>query len=265
MKHVISIGGGLSSTMELPERVIAEHGRDNVDLIMCYLPNEDPDVWKLVEAVEDYNKIKVKLIGFMMTPWDIFFHERMLGNSRVDPCSRILKREYLAVYMDQHYDKSDTVLSVGITYDEIDRMAAISKNWTRQGWVIDAPLSNDPTITREYLMDKCSRQFGFVPRLYLMGMTHNNCGGACIKAGHAQWARLLWFLPDVYDWWEQNEQRFRIEIGEYTILTEGRIKRQLTLHDFRLRMQARWRDMLPGFDPFEGLEETPPCVYCEAA
>jgi hypothetical protein len=265
MRHVISIGGGLSSTMELPERVIAQHGRDCVDLVMCRLPNEDPDVWRLVEAVEQRLDVEVQMIGLNLTPWDIFFQSRMLGNSRIDPCSRRLKREQLLLHMTANYDPADTVMHVGITYGEIDRMLAIAANWNKNGWKIDAPLADDKSITRESLMAKSLALFQFIPRLYLMGMSHNNCGGACIKAGQAQWARLLWFLPDVYDWWEVNEAKFRETIGEYTILSEGRVKRPMTLREFRLKMQARWRDMLPGFDPFDGLEETPACVSCEAA
>jgi hypothetical protein len=251
--------------MEMPERVIAAHGRQNVDLVMCRLPNEDPDVWRLVCAVEKRLQVKIKMIGLNLTPIDIFFRVRMLGNSRVDPCSRMLKREVLAKHMQEHYDPADTILHVGVTYEEIDRMLAIHKNWKQQGWTVDAPLGGDKSITRQWLMEKCDRLFGFVPRLYVMGMTHNNCGGACIKAGHAQWARLLWHLPDVYEWWENNENVFRRTIGEFTILTEGRSKRPLTLTSFRRRMQLHWGSMLPGIDPFDGLNETPACVYCEAA
>lgn len=265
MQHVISIGGGLSSTMELPERVIDCYGSDNVELIMCRLPNEDKDVWRLVKAVEKRFDKTVWMIGLGLTPHDIFFQERFLGNSRVDPCSRVLKREVLARYMDDHYPRETTVMHVGVTFEEVDRMLAITENWRKKGWVVDAPLANDPSITRQYLMDKCDRLFGFVPRLYKMGMSHNNCGGACIKAGHAQWARLLWFLPEVYRWWEEMEIRFQNEIGFATILTEGRDKHPLTLTAFRIRMQDRWGNMLPGMEPFDGLEETRPCVFCEAA
>ncbi len=62
-----------------------------------------------------------------------------------------------------------------------------------------------------------------------------------------------------------NEELFRSTIGEFTILSEGRKKRPLTLRDFHLRLQERWAGRLPGVDPFEGLRETPPCVFCEAA
>lgn len=130
MKHVISVGGGLSSTMELPERVIAEYGTQNVDLLMCRLPNEDPDVWRLVAAVEAQLQVEVKMIGLNLTPIDIFFQTKMLGNSRADPCSRILKREFLAGYMNDNYSRSDTVMHIGITHTEIDRIWAMVEEVT---------------------------------------------------------------------------------------------------------------------------------------
>lgn len=266
--HVVSVGGGLSSTMALPERVVREHGRDACEFVMAALPNEDPDVWRLVEAVEGWLGIAVQRIGLNLTPWDVFFGERMMGSSRVDPCSRILKREVLQRYMAENHDPANTVLHVGITYHEIDRMAAIRANWTRKGWRVEAPLSSDPTLTRERMVTECRMRFGFVPRLYDLGFTHNNCGGACIKAGHKEWARLLWHLPDRYEWWESNERRFRQEVGtRATILRDrrGGISTPLSLVEFRERMQARWASMLPGIDPFEGLDPTPACAFCEAA
>lgn len=265
MKHVISVGGGLASTMELPERVIDRYGRKNVDLLMCRLPNEDPDVWRLVESVEHRLGIEVKMIGLGLTPFDVFFQEGMLGNSWADPCSRVLKREQLAAYMTENYAPSDVVMHVGITRHEIDRMLAITVNWRRLGYRIEAPLADDRTLTREGMMARCEAVYGFIPRLYRMGMTHNNCGGACVKAGLRQWARLLWYLPDVYDWWEVNEIAFQAKFGFHTILTEGKPKRPLSLTAFRLRMLARWASMLPGLDPFDDLEDTPACVHCEAA
>lgn len=272
MQHIVSVGGGLSSTMELPERVIQRYGRgDNVHFIMARLPNEDPDVWRLTAAVEDWLAIKITYIGHNMTPWDVFFKERMMGSSRIDPCSRILKREALDRWvrdLSLAVGDADVTLNVGITYGEAHRLVAITAGFKRRGWQTSAPLAHDPTVTRDYLMEKCRRLFGFVPRLYEYGFNHNNCSGACVKAGHKEWARLLRFLPDVYDWWEQNEARFQREIGtEATILRDrrGGVTKNYSLRQFREEMQAKWQDMLPGMDPFEGLEESPACAFCTAA
>lgn len=91
---------------------------------------------------------------------------------------------------------------------------------------------------------------------------------ACIKAGQAQWARTLWYLPDVYAWWEENEERFRREINpDIAILRRIRqgVTLPLPLKGFRIELQARWKDALPNFDLFGELESTPACAYCESA
>jgi len=54
--------------MALPMKVIARYGRANVDLIMCRLPNEDPDVWRLVDAVSNLTGLQVQMIGLNKTP-----------------------------------------------------------------------------------------------------------------------------------------------------------------------------------------------------
>lgn len=268
MKHIISVGGGLSSTMELPRRVLAVADKADCRFVMARLPNEDPDVWRLCDAVSADLGITIEYIGLNRDPWAIFHEEGMIGNSRVDPCSRRLKREVLAAWMAEHCDPADTTLYLGITAGEIERMIAIRANWTRAGWRVAAPLADDLTITREYLMDACQARYGFVPRLYLMGFSHNNCGGACVKAGQAEWARLLWYLPDVYAWWEAQETAFRAATGKAVAILRDRrggVTRPWPLAAFRAYMQRRWASMLPGLDPFEGLDSTPPCAWCEAA
>ena len=148
-KIVVSVGGGLSSTMALPLAVIEKYGKENVDLIMCRLPNEDRDVWRLVDAVEQHINKPIKMIGLNKTPWDIFFDlgyiNPVRGRGRADPCSKLLKREYLSAYMRDNYDPENTTLCLGITAHEYsDRWFDINRNWSKQGWKVDAPLSANP-------------------------------------------------------------------------------------------------------------------------
>lgn len=157
MQHVVSVGGGFTSTLYTPERVIREHGPENVTLLMARLPNEDPDVWRLCEAVEREFGVPVTYIGRDKTPWDVFFAERMMGNSRVDPCSRILKRQVLRDYMRDHFDPGNTLLHVGITFDELHRMKDIQRNWSEIGYRIEAPLLKGFFMTRAEMMVDCER------------------------------------------------------------------------------------------------------------
>lgn len=271
MTYIVSVGGGLSSTMELPLRVIEQHGRDNVKLVMCELPNEDPDVWRLVKAVEAYTHVKVEMTGDKLTPWDIFFQEKainpVMSGVRASICSLRLKSQVMAAWVNEHCDPSKDVMCVGITAGEIERMLSIRANWHKAGWKVEAPLSLDPTVTREYLMAKSQRLFGFVPRLYKWDFDHNNCGGACIKAGQYQWVRLLHYLPDVYQWWEENEERFRREINPNIAILRTQIKgksRPLPLK----KLRETWEPKLDGVFPelldyvISGLSRTRPCFYC---
>ncbi len=311
MKHVISVGGGISSTYLLVDKVLTKYGRHNVIPVICALADENTDVWRLCDAVEKECKIKIQrihgIVKHVPTPlqaasmfinyklpawawsivaphkeirwtkkpvgiWDVFFYTGMMGNPFADPCSRMLKRELMAAFMESNFKKSDTVLHVGITADEIDRMLAIRANWNRQGWKVEADLLDSPEMTREKQMDLCFEKFGFIPLLYRLNFKHNNCGGFCVKAGKAQMARLLWHSRPNYLHHETQELLHqRIFNHTSTIMRDEwtragvRGATPLTLRQFRERMETRWKGMLPGFDPFDGLEDTPGCKWCEAA
>lgn len=275
MKHVISIGGGISSTWLLVDRVITKYGKENVTAVICALANEHPDLWRLVEAVEKKYGITIQRIGLNNKTydiWDVFMFTGMMGNPFADPCSRMLKREVMAAYMKANHKPEETVLHVGITADEIDRMLAIRANWQRQGWTVEADLANEPQIDKLTLLAMCEKEFGFVPAPYRLGMSHNNCGGFCVKAGKGQMARLLWYDRKTFLYHETMELwHQQIFDHKNTIMRDEwsragiRGADPLTLRQFRERMEAKWRGLLPGFGPFDGLDETPGCKWCEAA
>ena len=77
-----------------------------------------------------------------------------------------------------------------------------------------------------------------------MGFRHNNCGGACVKAGHGGWYHLYRKKRDVFDYWKQQEQRFRSETGmNVSILRDrrGGETRPMTLADLELRFIDGYR------------------------
>lgn len=285
MKHIVSIGGGLSSTIELPLAVIAKYGAENVDMVIACLQGEHPDLWRLVADCERLTGKHVTRISYAPVRkyvvdappvmwwdiWDVFNQQGMMGNSLADPCSRVLKRETLKAYITSNYDPADTVLHVGITADEIDRMMAIQANWGRAGYKVEALLAdNPPTVeTRE---QRALRLVGWVPEMYLTGFSHHNCGGFCVKAGHAQLARLLYYQPQWFEYHAQRELWFQqTHHTDATIMRDKRTRNGITtttplsLYAFADRMRERWSRMLPGFDPFGDLEEMAACKWCEAA
>lgn len=269
MHHIVSVGGGISSTWLLVDRVIAKYGKENVTAAICPVADEHADVWRLVSAVEKKYDITIERIGKSYSIWDIFFNEGMMGNVFADPCSRILKREKMAAWMKANFNPSATVLHVGITADEIDRMLAIKANWKRHGYTVRAELADEPKLARETLIAMCEAEFGFIPLMYRQGMKHNNCGGFCIKAGKAQIARLLWYDRPTYLHHETMELLHQQTFNHNSTIMRDEWARagvrgadSLTLREFRYRMEARWKNLLPGFDPFDALEDTPECVFC---
>ncbi|MGE9266435.1 hypothetical protein ACQKHB_23200, partial [Escherichia coli] len=85
-------------------------------------------------------------------PWDVYEHERFLGNSLADPCSKILKRQLADRWLKQNCEPSETEVIVGIDFEEIERFEGCDKRKTRglrrrmadEGWAFIAPLCQPP-------------------------------------------------------------------------------------------------------------------------
>lgn len=285
MKHVVSIGGGLSSTIELPLAVIDKYGADNVDMVIACLGGEHPDLWRLVDSAESLTGKPITRVTYSpyrayladapsvmwWDIWDVFIQQGMMGNSLADPCSRVLKRETLKAYITSNYDPANTVLHVGITADEIDRMMSIRANWGRAGYKVEALLI-DKTPTNETRSEKAMRLVGWIPEMYGADFSHHNCGGFCVKAGHTQMARFLWHYPEWFEYHAQRELWFQQSHDTTATImrdrktVDGKVtSTPLSMYEFAERMHTKWAGRLPGFDPFENLEETPACKWCEAA
>lgn len=101
-------------------------------------------------------------------------------------------------------------------------------------------MCDPPHMTKLQMLEQARAAGLEPPRLYALGFPHNNCGGACVRAGQKQWKRLLDTLPDRYAAAEQGEQRLREQLGDVAILRE-RVRgqsRPLTLAELRRRHQA---------------------------
>lgn len=292
--HIISVGGGFTSTIELPLEVLKNHYKrgDKVHMVIAALAGESPDLWRLVAECERLTGQSVTRVAWQKRKqwqwygleraywvnapewawndiWDVFNHVGRMGSSLVDPCSANAKRLTLRNYLLDYFNPSDSVLYVGITAHEIDRMMAIHRNWNDVGMRVEAPLCD--LNLQGSSGERCQAFLSWQPLAYLEGHDHNNCDRFCVKAGHAQMARLLWYARDVYLHHERREIEFQQQFNTTaTIMRDrktiaGKVESTpLTLREFRERMEAKWRGLLPGFDPFEALEDTPACTFCES-
>ena len=80
------------------------------------------------------------------------------------------------------------------------------------------------------------------PRLYAVGFSHANCGGACVRGGQASWKLLYQWNPERFNEWEEEEERTRTMLGKDVAMMRETVKgemRPLTLRRFRERIEVQ--------------------------
>ena len=245
MKRVLMFSGGVGS-WATGKRIVERHGVGDLTLLFADTKMEDEDLYRFLDeaAANIFGDKPPNIIRIIegRTPWDVFFDERFLGNSRFDPCSKILKRQMVDHWLRDNCDPSDTTVYVGIDWTEEHRFIALRDRRLTNGWCYEAPMCEAPYLTKPDMLRACRAEGITVPRLYLWGFAHNNCGGFCIKAGIAHFILLLRVLPLRYGYHENKEQEIRAYLGrDISILTDRSgdgVKKPLTLRDLRLRVEA---------------------------
>lgn len=92
MNAVVMFSGGIGS-WGAARRAVAKYGAENVTLLFADTKIEDPDLYRFLdEAAADVGAPLVK-VADGRTPFEVFRDVRYLGNSRIAPCSRVLKQE----------------------------------------------------------------------------------------------------------------------------------------------------------------------------
>jgi hypothetical protein len=179
--------------------------------------------------------------------WEVFRDERLIGNTKQDPCSRTLKRRLAGAWQQEHCDPANTVVYVGIGYHEYHRFdgtkerPGLRRLMATQGWECRAPLCDPPYLTRQEIADWVTEEGIERQELYRLGYPHANCGGRCVKAGHSQWAAYLRDFPQEYAYDEAQEEALRQTLGKDVSILRNRRggkSRPLTLRAFRERTEA---------------------------
>ena len=201
-EHVVLFSGGIASWAAA--RRLADAG-ESMTLLFTDTRTEDPDLYRFIDqAAADIGSPLVK-IADGRDIWEVFRDERMLGNSRFDPCSRVLKRDLSRRWLAENAPAATLVF--GYDWTELHRFERSRDRWAPRPVI--APLTDKPYRLRDDWMNDLEDRGIVPPRLYRMGFDHNNCGGGCVKAGQGHFVRLLDRLPDVFATWEAKEQEMR--------------------------------------------------------
>lgn len=199
---------------------------------------EDADLYRFIGESSPSLGTLVR-IGDGRTPWDLFDLEGFIGNTRIDICSRVLKRDLIRRWLVEHCDPATTTVYLGIDWTERHRFERARERWLP--WKVEAPMCEPPLLSKAEMLAELRTAGIEPPRLYSMGFPHNNCGGACVKAGVSHWIHLFNVLPNVYYQWERREAAFRERTGKDVAILRDRSggkTRPLTLAALRERIEA---------------------------
>ena len=237
MNHVVMFSGGISS-WAAAVRVVQREGVERVTLLFADTLIEDWDSYRFMgEAAYDLG-LPITRIADGRTPFEVFHDVKFLGNSRIDPCSRVLKRDLIDRWIAERFTPDDVRIYTGLTWEEEHRQVRIAAR--KLPWVYLAPLCEAPYLSKAQTLALALDAGLQPPRLYDMGFSHANCGGGCVKAGIGHFANLLDKLPHVYEEWEQNENAMRVQLGDVSMLKDrrGGEAKPLPLTQLRRRIEA---------------------------
>ncbi len=237
IRTVVMFSGGVGS-WAAAKRTVERRGRDGVVLLFTDALIEDADLYRFLNDAAINVGLPLVRIADGRTPWDVFEDRRMLGNSRIAPCSTELKQRPAREWMAANAPNATVVL--GLDWTEEHRLAGARRGW--EPWMVEAPLCEPPYRFKAELLVDLERAGIRMPDLYREGFPHNNCGGGCVRAGHAQFAKLYRQRPGTFAEWEQGEERLRAFLDrDVSILRDrsGGETTRLTLRELRQTLQQQ--------------------------
>jgi len=244
VKRVNMLSGGLGS-WATGKLIARAHGTEDLTHLFADTCWEDEDLYRfLPEAVANIGGQFVR-VADGRTPWQLFHDIRLVGNSRIAPCSRVLKQELCRKWLEENCDVADTIVYVGIGWHERQRFygtpdkPGIRDRWLP--WRCEAPLLDPPYLAPYEIQQWLEREGINPPALYDLGFPHNNCGGRCVRQGQAGWRHLLLTLPERFAECEQEEEAMRAHLGKDVSMLKDRRGGKtvpLPLAEFRQRIEA---------------------------
>jgi len=272
-QHVVMWSGGITS-WATAKIVVDRHGSENTTLLFADTNYEDPDLYRWnTDAAASLGMTITRVADAQeRTPWDVFRDKKYIGNTRIAPCSQLLKQVPCREWLAENRDPANTVVYVGIDWTETHRLPGVIAGYAhplrgcdKQRCIglfnedgrlpgpgckdlLDTPWTPQFPLTekgfrrdKDEWIEEAERAGLTVPRLYGLGFPHNNCQGACIKAGQAQWARVLEVFPERYAAAEASEEAMRADLGKDVAFLRDRRggeTKPLPLKLLRIRLEA---------------------------
>lgn len=236
VKHIISFSGGMGSFAEAVS-CIEKYGKENVITLFSDTLIEDWDLYRFMDDCLEFLDCQNIVIKDGRTPFDVFKDVKYMGNTRVDPCSKLLKRDLINGFIKRNWQPDQVEVHLGIDYSESHRLSGVQERM--RPYVYRSTLVEEGRLVAKDF----SSQFGIAPpRLYSFGLGHNNCGGFCVKAGLGHYKNLLEGDRDQYLYFERQEQRVYDAEPKTRPFLRKRIngqKRYITLREYREGLESK--------------------------
>lgn len=178
----------------------------------------------VTSKIPNVHWLHYKHMGEYLSPWALFNKRQFIGNSRVAPCSELIKQRMAREYVKRTWAKEELAVYFGIDWSEDHRVAAPTKNWSVHASSVNFPLIQPPYNGYPQRIQMLKDDGIPLPPLYELGFPHNNCGGFCVRGGQGHFKMLLEHLPNIFEYHKEQEAKLSQELYErsgekYSILT----------------------------------------------
>lgn len=251
MKHINFLSGGIGSWAS-GMRVAEKHGTDNLINLFTDTKKlndlhphrgEDEDLYRFL--VEGWKIIggKLEWISANKNVWQVFEDVRYMGNTRIAPCSRVLKQEAARLWVEERYKPNEVKLYIGLDWTEVHRVEKTRLHW--KPYLVEFPMVEEPYLSKEDMLSWVELLGVKSPRLYKMGFSHNNCGGFCVKGGLGHFYKLLETMPERYHYHEEKQEELFSVLGKRVPFLRKTINEEIkyiSLREYREQIEKSRRD-----------------------
>jgi hypothetical protein len=228
--HIIFFSGGKAS-FAVADFVKTKFPDDNIVLYFTDTLWEHEDLYRFINEASDKLQLPLLTHSAGINPLQLMFEKKMVYNSMIGDCSKILKikvgSDYLkrgikpkvekwrnAVFLKDRDFITGATLYFGIGFGEMHRQDPITKNW--KPFYAVMPLIDNNIWIDEVLKKHEIRQ----PKLYDYGFSHNNCNARCVKAGQGHYKLFKEKRPEEFQKIMEQEFHLKIYVSAYRYITQ---------------------------------------------
>ena len=164
---------------------------------------EDEDLYRFLHEATDFLQMRLVKVSRGESFDDMCKRHNAIPNNRMPFCSQQLKVEPAVNWLREN---PSTDIVIGLDWTETHRVERVEKQWN--GYKVHFPAMERPLLMKPEMMAEVEADGIEVPRLYKLGLAHNNCGGGCVRGGHGAWKKLFEVFPERFEEWAQREETY---------------------------------------------------------